>query len=390
MARMKHLLSSMSILGLLAGSVSFPALAQAEVKVVASIKPIHSLVASVMEGVGPPDLVVEGAGSPHTYSLRPSTARKIANADVVFWVGPQMESFLETPLENLADGATVVTLKDAHGLTLLNFREGGNFEGHDHGDHAGETAAEHAEHAGEAHEDHADHADEKHEDHADHDHEKHEEHADHEKHEEHAGHDHEKHEEHADHEKHEEHAEHADHADHGAEAFDMHIWLSPQNAIAMLHEIEETLSKADPANAAKYAANAKAEAEEISKVSDALKAELKGHQSKPFVVFHDAYRYFEEAYNLNAVGSVTVSPEVLPGAKRLTEVREKLKNLGVSCVFSEAQFNPRMVAVLKEGTGVNSAEIDPLGSTLDSGPQLYTELLKQMGSAFNTCLSGNS
>ncbi|QUS57313.1 zinc ABC transporter substrate-binding protein [Pseudovibrio brasiliensis] len=358
---MKHLLSSMSILGLLAGSVSFPALAQAEVKVVASIKPVHSLVASVMEGVGTPDLVVEGAGSPHTYSLRPSTARKIANADVVFWVGPQMESFLETPLKNLADGATIVTLKDAHGLTLLNFREGGNFEGHDHGDHAGETAAEHAKHAGETHEDHADHADEKHEDHADHDHEKHEEHA-----------------------------EHADHADHGAKALDMHIWLNPQNAIAMLHEIEETLSKADPANAAKYAANAKAEAEEISRVSNALKAELKGHQNKPFVVFHDAYRYFEEAYNLSAIGSVTVSPEVLPGAKRLTEVRAKLENLGVSCVFSEAQFNPRMVAVLKEGTGVNSAELDPLGSTLDSGPQLYTDLLKQMGSAFNTCLSGNS
>ncbi|WP_041768984.1 zinc ABC transporter substrate-binding protein [Pseudovibrio sp. FO-BEG1] len=377
---MKHLLSSMSILGLLAGSVSFPALAQAEVKVVASIKPIHSLVASVMKGVGTPDLVVEGAGSPHTYSLRPSTARKIANADVVFWVGPQMESFLETPLENLANDATIVTLKDSHGLTLLNFREGGNFEGHDHDDHAGETAEEHAEHADEAHEEHADHDHEKHEDHADHDHEKHEEHAEH---------DHEKHEEHADHEKHEEHAEHAGH-DHGAEAFDMHIWLSPTNAIAMLHEIEETLSKADPANAAKYAANAKAEAEEISKVSDALKADLKGYQSKPFVVFHDAYRYFEEEYNLNAVGSVTVSPEVLPGAKRLTEVRAKLENLGVSCVFSEAQFNPRMVAVLKEGTGVSSAELDPLGSTLDSGPQLYTELLKQMGSAFNTCLSGNS
>ncbi|WP_057465943.1 zinc ABC transporter substrate-binding protein [Pseudovibrio sp. POLY-S9] len=367
---MKHLLGSLSILGILAGSVSFPAMAQAEVNVVASIKPIHSLVASVMEGVGTPDLVVEGAGSPHTYSLRPSTARKIANADVVFWVGPQLESFLETPLENLADGATIVTLKDAHGLTLLNFREGGNFEGHDHGDHAGETAEEHAAHAGETAEDHTEHADEGHEEHSDHDHEKHEEHADHEK--------------------HEEHADHETHDEHGDEAVDMHIWLDPQNAIAMLHEIEETLSKADPANAAKYAANAKAEAEEITKVSETLKADLKSNRTKPFVVFHDAYRYFEEAYNLNAVGSVTVSPEVLPGAKRLSEVRQKLEGLGVSCVFSEVQFNPRMVAVLKEGTGVNSAELDPLGSTLDSGPQLYTELLKQMGGAFNTCLSGNS
>jgi len=158
----------------------------------------------------------------------------------------------------------------------------------------------------------------------------------------------------------------------------------------MLGEIEQTLSKLDPKNAEKYKANAKAEAEEITKVSEALKTSLKDDQSRSFVVFHDAYRYFEEAYNLNAVGSVTVSPEVLPGAKRLKEVREKLENLNVSCVFSEVQFNPRMVAVLKEGTGVNSAELDPLGSSLEPGPQLYTDLLKNMGSAFNACLAGNS
>ncbi len=344
MGRMKHLLGSMCILGILAGSVSFPALAQAGVKVVASIKPVHSLVASVMEGVGTPDLVVEGAGSPHTYSLRPSTVRKIANADVVFWVGPEMESFLETPLENLTDGATIVTLKDAHGLTLLNLRKGDDFEGHDHGDHAGETGREHAEHSEEAHEEHAHH----------------------------------------DHEKHTVHDESAD------EPVDMHIWLDPQNAIAMLHEIEETLSRVDPANAAKYAANAKAAGVRITEVSEALKAELKNLQTAHFVVFHDAYRYFEQAYNLNAVGSVTVSPEVLPGAGRLSEVRQKLEGLGVSCVFSEVQFNPRMVAVLKEGTGVSSAELDPLGSTLVSGPQLYTDLIKKMGVAFSTCLSGNS
>lgn len=317
---MRHLLGSISILGVLAGSVLVPALAQAQVNVVASIKPVHSLVASVMEGVGTPDLVVEGAGSPHSYSLRPSTARKIANADVVFWVGPQMESFLENPLENLADDATIVTLSETDGLTLLSFREGGDFEGH-----ASEAEGEHL-------------ADD----------------------------------------------------DHDNEAVDMHIWLDPQNAIAMLSEIEKTLSGADPANAAQYAANAKAEADEITKASEILNAELQDYHNKPFVVFHDAYRYFEEAYDLNAVGSVTVSPEVLPGAKRISEVRGKLENLGVACVFSEAQFNPRMVEVLKEGTRVNSAELDPLGSTLDTGPQLYTDLLKQMGSAFSACLSGNS
>ncbi len=335
---MKRLSGSISMLGLFASVMAAPALAQAEVKVVASIKPIHSLVASVMEGVGEPQLVVEGAGSPHTYSLRPSTARKLANADVVFWIGPKMESFLETPLENLVSDATVVSLKDAHDLKLLNFRAGGSFEKHghdDHDDHAGETPEEHAAHADEAKADH-------------------------------------------------------DHDEHGAETFDMHLWLSPHNAVAMLNEIEETLSKADPANAEKYKANAKAEAEEINKLSDSLKADLENYQNKPFVVFHDGYRYFEDAYNLTAVGSVTVSPEVLPGAKRLSEVRATLENLGAHCVFSEPQFNPRMVAVLKEGTSVNSAELDPLGASLEAGPHLYTQLLKNMGAAFKDCLADKS
>lgn len=317
---MKHLFGSMSVLAVLCGSLGAPAVAQAEVNVVASIKPIHSLVASVMEGVGTPSLVVDGGGSPHTYSLRPSTARKIANADVVFWVGPQMESFLETPLENLAGSATVVDLKDAGGLRLLQFRKGGNFEEHEHEEPAGED----------------------------------------------------------------------DHEDHEDEAFDMHLWLDPQNALAMLTEIEQALATADPANASEYAANAKAEAAEIKALAAKLKEDLKQHQGKSFVVFHDAYRYFEEAFDLKAVGSVTISPEVLPGARRLSQVRGKLKNLGVTCVFSEAQFNPRMVEVLKEGTSVNTAELDPLGSTLEAGPQLYTQLLKGMGTAFNACLTEQS
>nr|WP_068003374.1 zinc ABC transporter substrate-binding protein [Pseudovibrio axinellae] len=329
-----HLVRSMGMFGLLTATLSAPSLAFGQVNVVASIKPIHSLVASVMEGVGTPDLVVQGAGSPHTFTLRPSTARKIADADVVFWVGPGMENFLETPLSNLAPSAKIVSLKDAEGLKLLSFREGGDFEAHEHG--------------GDQHHD---------------EHEAHDEH-------EHAS------------------ASHDD-EEHDAQAFDMHLWLDPQNAVVMLDEIAKTLSKADPENAAKYAANAQAEEARINKLSKSLKVELENNHDKPFVVFHDAYRYFEEAYDLNAVGSVTVSPEVLPGARRLSQVRQKLESLGASCVFSEAQFNPKMVAVLKEGTGVKTAELDPLGSNLQAGPQLYTDLLKQMGRTINECLSDN-
>ena len=119
--------------------------------VVTSIKPIHSLVSAVMDGIGTPSLIIEGAGSPHTYALKPSQAKALQDADLVFWVGPAMESFLEKPIKEVASSARIVTLSDAHGLIKIEFRDGGNFDSHDdHDDHA-------------KHDDHDDHA--KHDDH---------------------------------------------------------------------------------------------------------------------------------------------------------------------------------------------------------------------------------
>ncbi|MEM1048854.1 MAG: zinc ABC transporter substrate-binding protein, partial [Pseudomonadota bacterium] len=262
-----------------------PASANAHSDVIASIKPVHSLVAAVMEGVGEPELIIDGAGSPHTYALKPSQAADLEKAGLVFWVGPNLEAFLEKPIETIGSKAVAVELMKSHDLVRLDLREGGTFEGHDHGDHghgahgheeAGHEGHDHAEkhddHAHEGHDhaekhddhDHAghDHA-EKHDDHdhAGHDHaEKHDDHA-HEGHDhaakhddhDHAGHDHaEKHDDHA----HEGHG-HGDHA-HGHGAVDAHVWLDPQNAKALVHEIEEALAAHDPANAAKYEANAEA------------------------------------------------------------------------------------------------------------------------------------
>ena len=111
-------------------------LAQADVKVVTSIKPIHSLVSAVMAGGGEPSLLVKGAGSRHTYSLRPSQAKQLQEADLVFWMGHDLEAFLENSIESIATNAKSVPLMEAHGLTKLEFREGGAFEDHaDHDDH---------------------------------------------------------------------------------------------------------------------------------------------------------------------------------------------------------------------------------------------------------------
>ncbi|MEX0343570.1 MAG: zinc ABC transporter substrate-binding protein [Rhizobiaceae bacterium] len=347
--------------------------ARADVQVVASIKPVHSLVAAVMKGVGEPGLIVEGAASPHSFSLRPSQAAMLEEADVVFWIGHELEAFLEKPLEALAGDSKAVELIDAHDLTKLGLREGGTFDAHDHSEHEAHEDHDHA--------DHDDHAHDKDDDHA---HDKHDEQA-----EEHDDHDHAKaddnhaHDEHDGHDKAE--AEH--HDDHGHGEFNVHVWVDPVNAKALVHEIEETLSGADPDNAAKYMANAADVMARLDSLTANIKADLETVKGKPFVVFHDAYQNFEDRFGLTAVGSITVSPEVQPGAERVAELRAKISELGATCVFSEPQFEPKIVQTITEGTSAKSGVIDPLGASLQDGPDLYFELIRNMATSFKTCLS---
>ena len=345
------------------------ALALAEPKVITSVKPVHSLVAAVMDGVGEPELLIEGASSPHTYSLKPSQAASLQDADIVFWVGRELEAFLEKPLETVAKDAKSVELLDSHGLIKLPFREGGAFDAHDHDDHEEHEGHGHDEHAHEGHEEHGheEHADEKHEEHG------HDEHA-HEKHEEHD------HDEHA-HENHEEH-------DHGE--FDAHVWLDPVNAKAFVHEIEETLVAADPANAARYETNAKALMAKLDGLLHEVEHDLEPVKGRGFIVFHDAYQYFEKRFGMAAAGSITVSPEVRPGADRIREIRERVASLKAGCVFSEPQFEPKMVSVILEGTNAKSGVLDPLGAGLEAGPDMYFNLIKDMAKSFQACLTPSS
>lgn len=312
-------------------------------EVVVSVKPIHSLVAAVMEGVAVPKLIVEGAASPHTFTMKPSNARSLEKADVIFWVGENLETFLEKPLNALGKKATVVSLADAPGIEKLQLREGGTFESHDHSD--------------EDHDDHAGH------DHAKHDHSAHK-------------HGHEKHEQ----------AKHANHNDHDHEGFDMHLWLDPGNAKAMVKEIQERLVKADPANAAAYNRNASELEKKIDGLDQEIASALAPVKSKPLVVFHDAYQYFEHHYGINVVGSITVSPETVPGAERLSEIHKKLASLNAVCVFAEPQFQPKLIDVVTAGTKAKSGTLDPEGATLKEGPELYFNLMRGISRSLTDCL----
>lgn len=324
-----------------AAMIAAPSAYAAAPDVVVSIKPIHSLVAAIMKGVAEPKLIVDGAASPHTFTMKPSNARTLEGADMVFWVGHGMEAFLEKPLEALASKATVVTLEDAPGLEKLPFREGGAFEAHDDGDHGHDHAHAHEE-----------------------------------------GHDHQ----------HEDGEKHADHDDHGHEghdhgAFDTHLWLDPMNAKAFAAEIEKQLVQADAENAATYQKNAADLIKQIDAMDAEIKTTLSPVKDKPFIVFHDAYQYFEHHYGVKVAGSITVSPETMPGAERVKQIHEKVTQLGATCVFAEPQFEPKLVKVVTEGTPAKSATLDPEAATLTAGPDLYFDLMRGLATSMKTCLS---
>ena len=122
--------------------------ANAEIKVVASIKPIHSLASYLMDGVGKPDLIVDGYASPHGFALKPSHAKMLQEANLIFWVGEGLENFLEKPLKSIAKNAEKIELMEIKGLTKLKFRERNIFDGHDdHGhDEDGHKEDKHDDH----------------------------------------------------------------------------------------------------------------------------------------------------------------------------------------------------------------------------------------------------
>ena len=319
--------------------------ANADIKVVASIKPIHSLASYLMDGVGKPDLIVDGYNSPHGFALKPSHAKMLQNADLIFWVGEDLETFLEKPLKSIAKKAEKIELMEIKGLTKLDFRERNIFESHD----------DHKEHG---------HKEDKHNNHKEH------------------GHKEDKHDDHKEH-GHKE-AKHDDHHGHGHGEHDPHIWLDPMNAKVILSEMAEHLIENDQKNASKYKSNLKKAHKDLDKLTKKIKSEL----NKDFksIVFHDAYQYFEKRFGVNILGAFTVNTDVLPGAEQLSEIREIIEHEKVSCVFSEPQFNPDIINAVAKDTNIKTGVIDPLGATLNPGKNLYFDLIKNMSSSFKVCL----
>ncbi len=331
--------------------------ANAEIKVVTSIKPIHSLASYLMDGVAKPDIIVDGYASPHGFALKPSHAKMLQEADLIFWVGEDLENFLEKPLNSIAKKAEKIELLEIKGLTKLKFRERNIFDEHDDHGHDDQAKKE------DDHDDH-DHDKEGHkeDDHDDHDHDK-------------EGHKEDDHDDHG-------HDEHG-HEGHAHGEYDPHIWLDPMNAKVILSEMAEHLIENDQKNATKYKANLKKAHNDLDKLTKKVKSEL----NKDFksIVFHDAYQYFEKRFDVNVLGAFTVNTDVMPGAEQLAEIREIIEHDKVSCVFSEPQFNPDIINAVAKDMNISTGVIDPLGATLNSGKDLYFDLISNMSKSFKGC-----
>lgn len=280
-------------------------------QVVVSIKPLHSLVAAVMGDLGKPGLIVKQAGSEHGYALKPSDAQMMAKADLIFIANPQMELFLNKPIESLAVQGRVIHLSDTPELRLLSIREGGYFENHEHGNDAHHYAP------------------------------------------------------------------------------DFHFWLDPENAKKIVLYVADVLAKKDAAHAMIYHDNAIHYNNEIDALSRDIANSLSPVSKNNFIVFHDAYHYFEDRFGLHAVGSVSIDPEHQPGVKRINAIRQLIVEKNVTCVFSEPQFPNKLINVVVENTDARIGVLDPLGMSLNEGADLYPRLMIMLRDNFVHCLSGD-
>ena len=296
--------------------------AKADIKVVTTIKPLHSLISSVMEGVGEPSLIIEGTSNPHTFVFKPSHAQMLEEADIVFWIGEDLEAFMEKPLDSLAGNATKISFMELSSIEKLKFREENIFDDHD--DHG--------------HDDHDGHEDE------------------------HEGHD--------------------DHGHHHGE-FDAHIWLDPSNAIEMVLEISHELSEIDPDNAAKYEQNANKAIASLNNLINEISNNIPKDAS--YIVFHDAYQYFENRFGVSSAGALTLNPDVLPGAKQIDAIQDLIQDENIKCIFSEPQYNPKIIETLAADMKISTGIMDPLGAFIDQGPEMYNQLILNIANPLKDC-----
>ncbi|MFM4777496.1 zinc ABC transporter substrate-binding protein ZnuA [Aeromonas veronii] len=300
-------------------AVSLPVRA---IEVLTTIKPLGFIAAAITDGVSEPKVLLPTGASPHDFSLRPSDIRSINSADLVVWVGPELEGFMAKPLANHPHA---LALTQVEGMPLFNYAAQDSHDSHNHDDH-----------------DHAAH------EHGDHDHD-----------EGHKGHHH--------------------------EGVDPHIWLGPTQSKVIAKAIASELGKLDPANQARYDANLAAFDTKVDAKDKVIAGQMKAVNEKGYFVFHEAYGYWERHYGMSSKGHFTVSPERRPGAKTLVDIRKALEEKQASCIYAEPQFSPAVIESVARNTGAKVLLLDEVGEQVPLGPDGYPQFMQQLADAFAQC-----
>ena len=297
-------------------------------KVVVDIAPVHSLVSMVMKGVGEPTLIIPANASPHDYTLRPSAAKALQNADIIFWMGSSLTPWLDRATTTLMKDAQMIALLDTEDTIILEVRDELTFDA-DHGDH----------------------------------------------------------QEHEDHDEHDEHKDHvSEHKDgHEHHGIDPHAWLSAKNASVWLSVIAAHLSEIDPKNKETYKTNAAVGQKDITDLATDISKTLSGVQGRSFIVYHDAFQYFENDFNFTAAGAISPSDAAPVSPARIAAIRSMIEKEGIDCILSEPQYSQGLIQSVSSGTEVNLGIIDAIGAGITIGPDLYNTLMRNMAKTFADC-----
>ncbi|WP_443091658.1 zinc ABC transporter substrate-binding protein ZnuA [Basfia succiniciproducens] len=293
-------------------------------KVVASIKPLGFIASSIADGVTETDIVVPTGASPHDYSLKPTDVKKLKSADLLLWIGEDVDSFLAKSIGAL-DNRKVITIAKLDSVAPL----------------LGKATHHHKEHDHEHH--HADHEDEHQHDHDEH--------------------------------------------DKTGLGTNWHIWYSPEISKMVAAELAEKLTERFPVQKELIAENLLDFNRTLNERSDKIKLQLAAVKDKGFYVFHDAYGYFNDAYGLKQTGYFTINPLVSPGAKTLATIKEEIAEHKVSCLFAEPQFTPKVIESLSKGTGVHVGRLDPMGDKIQLGKRSYADFLQFTADSYGECLA---
>lgn len=340
---MTQLVQGLKKTAIAAAILSFSAVASATI--VTSIKPLGFIASAIANGVTDVDVLVPTGASPHDYNLKPSDAQKLKSAEMVVWIGEDVDLFLDKSIDDL-DYKKVLTIKDIAAIEPFLMK------GEHHHHHGEGDAHEHGHEDHHAHEEHGHkHA------HGDHDHK----------------HDHA-------HEGHEHH--HDDDA-----SINWHVWYSPDISKVVAQRIAAKLVKQYPEKKALIEKNVAEFDRTLAETSVKIKAQLESVKDKGFYVFHDAYGYFNQAYGLNQTGYFTINPLVAPGAKTLAKIKEEIAEHKVSCLFAEPQFTPKVIESLSKATQVKVGRLDPMGDSVKAEGNPYAAFLQFTADSYSQCLA---